>query len=347
MNGSNDHDPNFSPKASPDEAAEAVKSAALSAGFGLVGIASATRPDTLDLFHDWLDAGYAGEMAYIERRRDAYADLNKVLPSVRSVVLVALDYANEKPAVPTKGFGKISRYAWGSTDYHTVIRKKLGRVAEAVHQAVPECRTRAVVDTAPLLERDFARRAGLGWFGKNTMIISKHRGSFFFLGALLTDAELTPDEPHETSHCGTCTACLDACPTNAFVAPHVLDATRCISYLTIELRDADLPEEFQTSLNDWVFGCDICQDVCPWNSKAVRSEEAAFAPLDCSSGKSDELAGESSGANPGAGAISLDEILSMTEAEFLNRFGGTPLERTGLQALQRNARAVAKQQESD
>jgi epoxyqueuosine reductase len=176
-----------------------------------------------------------------------------------------------------------------------------------------------VVDTAPLLERDFARLAGLGWFGKNTMLINKRRGSWLFLGALLTDVALTADEPHRTDHCGTCTRCLDACPTDAFVEPHVLDSRRCISYLTIELRDRPIPEELRPSMGDWLFGCDVCQDVCPWNRKAPVSSEAAFepradlCPADCAT------------------------LLKLTAGEFERQFGATPLARPGREGVLRNA----------
>lgn len=269
-------------------------------------------------------------MGYLERRREAYGDQNLVLEGVRSVVVVALDYRTDEPAPRQPGYGRVSRYAWGREDYHSVIRKKLKQVAAALHDEVPDCKTRGVVDTAPVLERDAARRAGLGWFGKNTMLISKYRGSYFFLGALLTDVDLEPDEPHESSHCGTCTACLDACPTDAFVEPYVLDARRCISYLTIELRDGDVEQPLRSQLDGWVFGCDVCQEVCPWNSKAPVSDEHAFLPTNS------EL----------PGLLSLKEIASMDEAAFRQRFAGTPLERTGLAALQRSARYVAEQEHS-
>ena len=301
---------------------DVVKEAAAAAGFGLCGVAEAGPPETLAHFDDWLDAGFAGEMGYLGRRRDAVADPTRVLENVASVVMVGLDYRTQPPAAPKPGYGRVSRYAWGTRDYHAVIREKLKTVAAALHEANPGCRSRAVVDTAPLLERDFARRAGLGWFGKNTLLLSKSRGSFLFLGALLTDAVITPDRPHETDHCGTCTACLDACPTDAFEGPYVLDARKCISYLTIELRGEPIPAEFAGRTQDWVFGCDVCQDVCPWNSKSVASEEPAFAWR---------------GEPAEAGLLPLAELERMDEAEFARRFAGTPIERTGAEAMRRNA----------
>jgi epoxyqueuosine reductase len=203
--------------------------------------------------------------------------------------------------------GKIARYAEGP-DYHEVIWRKLDALQAWLRESVPGCRTRGVCDTAPLLERDFARRAGLGWIGKNTMLINKHRGSYIMLGALLTDAELLPDQPHETQHCGTCTRCLEACPTDAFPAPGVLDARKCISYLTIETKGA-LTEEQMSMVGDWLYGCDICQDVCPWNRKSVTETTTVDAR----------------------------EWLAMDDVEFRRRFRETTMYRSKLAGLQRNA----------
>jgi epoxyqueuosine reductase len=186
---------------------------------------------------------------------------------------------------------------------------------------MPGCHGRGVVDTAPLLERDFARRAGLGWFGKNTMLLHRRLGSYFFLGALLLDRELTPDPPQETAHCGTCTACLTACPTAAFAGPYQLDARRCISYLTIELRGS-IPPELREAVGDWVFGCDVCQEVCPWNRKAPAATEPAFAP------------------RADLEPLDLLELLRLTEDELRRRFRGTALTRARRRGLVRNAAIV-------
>jgi epoxyqueuosine reductase len=194
----------------------------------------------------------------------------------------------------------------------------LNALLEWIQQESPGCLGRGVVDTAPLLERDFARRAGLGWFGKNTMLLNKRLGSYFLLGALLLDLELQSDAVHETSHCGTCTACLDACPTQAFPAPGELDSRRCISYLTIELR-TEIPTEFRPTLNDWVFGCDICQEVCPWNRKAPPADDAVWS------------------SRPDLVALDSVELLGLTEEEFRRRFRGTALMRTKRRGLLRNA----------
>ncbi len=191
--------------------------------------------------------------------------------------MLAMNYRTAAAQPATPGEGRISRYAWGAVDYHDLIHDRLRRLAGFLRQLQPDCQARGVVDTAPLLEREFAQLAGLGWIGKNTLVLNRQMGSWFFLAALLTDATLEYDSPHETDHCGTCRACLDACPTDAFPQPYVLDATRCLSYLTIELRDA-IPLEHRESFGDWLFGCDICQEVCPWNHRAPQSTEAGFAP---------------------------------------------------------------------
>jgi len=304
---------------SPADCAQQIKEFARKLGFDLVGVATATSPETFEKLGNWVDAGHAGEMRYLERRRAAYAHPDSLLQGVRSVVMVGLNYGTQAPAKCEPGDGRVSRYAWGTLDYHAVLRDRLRSLADELHAIVPKCRTRAVVDTAPLLERDFARRAGLGWFGKNTMLINKHEGSWFFLGALLTDVELAPDAPHATAHCGTCTRCLEACPTDAFVAPYVLDARKCISYLTIELRDRAIPEELRTGIGEWVFGCDVCQDVCPWNRKTPTGADPAFQPR--------------GDLNPVACAT----LLEITEEEFTERFGSTPLARAGRGGLVRNA----------
>ena len=316
----------------PSSLESALKERAFELGFDLCGIAAAVRPDGFDWLRRWLDRGFAGEMDYIPRREAAYEHPSGVLPPVRSVVMLAMNYGvawtpSSEPLLETKqrtdegvhSTGRIASYAHGTRDYHDLLRERLKQLADFLHEQRPGCRTRGCVDTAPLLERDFARLAGLGWFGKNTMLINKRAGSFFFLAALLTDVELKPDEPHHTSHCGTCTRCLDACPTDAFVEPYVLDARKCISYLTIELRDQPIPMELRSQMGDWVFGCDVCQDVCPWNRKAPTSNEPAFAPRE-------QLQ-----------PLDLEWLLSLNDAGFESAFAGTPQHRTGRAALLRNA----------
>lgn len=319
-------------------------------GFDPVGIAPAVSPAGFSHLQEWLQRGMAGEMHYLPRREAAYASPDKVLAGVKSILMAGLNYhvpsgadpsfvrtgevhveladCGSAGASPSRSerppVGHIARYAVGQADYHDVLRERLKQLADVLHEQRPGCRTRTVVDTAPLLERDFARLAGLGWFGKNTMLINRRIGSWFFLGAVLTDVELVPDEPHHTSHCGTCTRCLDACPTDAFAAPYVLDARRCISYLTIELRDDPVPLDLRDGMQDWIFGCDICQEVCPWNRKAPATTLAEFVP------QSDVASG-----------ADLQWLLSLDDAAFDERFGKTPLERPGRAGLLRNAAIAA------
>jgi epoxyqueuosine reductase len=287
-------------------------------GFELCGIATATSADGFDRLADWLDAGFAGEMGYMHRHREARRHPRSVLPSVRSVIMAGMSYAPRRSETPASG--GIARYARGE-DYHHVVRDRLRQLGAWLKEQRPEVWGRVVVDTAPLLERDFARRAGLGWFGKNTMLLNKRLGSWFVLGALLVDLDLEPSAPHESSHCGTCTACLDACPTNAFVSPGVLDARRCISYLTIELK-SEVPVEQRPWLGDWLFGCDICQEVCPWNRKAPAGGPALAPRADLE-------------------AVDPAELLGLSEGGFRERFEGTALyPRPGRRVVLRNAALV-------
>ncbi|TWT61117.1 Epoxyqueuosine reductase [Rubinisphaera italica] len=305
----------------PANLTDHIKESARELGFELVGIAPAVSPVSLPHFESWVEAGYAGDMKYIPGRREAYQHPRHILPVVRSVIMTAMCYDPQRNVEQEEiRIGQIARYARGEKDYHDVMKVSLKTLAQRIHKAVPESKTRAVVDTTPLLERDFAQQAGLGWFGKNTMLLNKSIGSYFFLGALLTDVELTPDEPHNSSHCGTCTRCLDACPTDAFVQPYVLNATKCISYYTIEMRDQSIPEEIRPGLKDWMFGCDICQEVCPWNRKAPQTREEKFEPQ--------------------VNLPDAIEFLAMTPETFKTKFRGTPLERTGRNALARNAAVV-------
>jgi epoxyqueuosine reductase len=294
-----------------------LKQQAHALGFDPAGVAPATEADGLDRLRDWLRCGFAGNMDYMERHAGARRHPSSILPAVRSVVMVGMNYkpADENDSPP--GHGNVARYARG-LDYHDVLRDRLKRLLAWLQFERPGCHGRAVVDTAPLLERDFARRAGLGWFGKNTMLLNKRLGSYFFLGALLVDVELQRDAPHTAGHCGTCTRCLDACPTQAFPAPGVLDSRRCISYLTIEHR-GDLPLEWRSQLEGWVFGCDVCQEVCPWNRKAPTGLVPELQP------------------RRDLEALDLCEVMRMSEADFCERFGGTALMRTRRRGLLRNA----------
>ncbi len=298
-----------------------LKSAAFRLGFSLCGVAPAVRPPGADRLDEWLAAGYAGEMGYLAGRREAYEHPRHVLDGVRSVVMLAWPYRTAEPVEPGPTEGRIARYAWGEADYHDLLRTKLNELAAELTVQCPEATSRGVVDTAPLMERDFAQLAGLGWIGKNTLLLNREQGSYFFLAALLTSAELQLDAPFVADHCGTCTACLDACPTQAFPQPYVLDARRCLSYTTIELKGMP-PEELREHAGDWLFGCDVCQEVCPWNRKAPVTEEHAFWP------------------QPTSNPVDLLELFSLTDDEFRARFRHTPLWRAKRRGVLRNAALV-------
>ena len=293
-----------------------LKAQAMGLGFDLVGLARLGQAETAAAFDAWLGRGFAGEMHYLPRGADKRRDTRLPFPGATTAVVVALNYGGTQPP------GPIARYARGD-DYHDVMLDKL----RALHRWIEGERGRAVrgkayVDTGPILERDLARRAGLGWFGKNTMLIHPSLGSFFFIGALLLDLEVTPDASFEADRCGTCTRCLDACPTGALPEPRVLDATQCISYLTIELRGA-IPEELREPMGELVYGCDVCQDVCPWN---IRFARQLSEPL---------LAEREDLVDPDP-----RELLAMDDATFRLRFRRSPLRRTKRRGLARNA-AVA------
>lgn len=286
---------------------------ARSLGFALVGIAAAEEADDFASLERWLEQGYAGEMGYMRKHAEARRHPRSILASVRSVIMVGLCYDAE----PSRGSAKFARYARGA-DYHEVLRERLRKLGGWLRERRPEAWGRVVVDTAPLLERGFARRAGLGWIGKNTMLIHPRVGSWFVLGGLLVDIELTPTPSFERRHCGTCTACLDACPTGAFVGPGMLDARRCISYLTIELRQP-VPEAWRERLDGWVFGCDVCQEVCPWNRKGSRGGASLAA-------REDLL------------AVDARELLGLSPEAFRARFEGTAIHpRPGRAVVLRNA----------
>jgi len=303
-----------------------LKREAAALGFQHAGACPAVTPEGIHRFHQWLAAGYAGEMTYLPARSAAYEHPGHVLDGARSLLVLAMHYRTDSPRPAQVGQGRISRYAWGPLDYHDVIHARLKQLRRIVLEVEPTARVRGVVDTAPLLEREFAQLAGLGWIGKNTLLLNRQTGSWFFLAALLTDLELAYDEPTTTDHCGSCTACLDACPTDAFPRPYVLDATRCISYLTIELRDA-IPLSLRPGIGDWLFGCDVCQDVCPWNRRAPISDEPAFRP--------------DAAANP----LALAALFELTDASFRQRFRQTPLWRSKRRGILRNAAIVLGNQQ--
>ena len=291
---------------------ETIKARALDLGFDRVAIGPASPPPHGPAFSRWVEAGYAATMDYLGRREGERLDPSRVLPGARSVVCVALNYYQGEPA-PDPSWSPVARYAWGR-DYHAVMTPRLDALAAHLAEAGGAA-SKGYVDTGPVLERDLAARAGLGWVGKNTMLLHPDLGSWFFIGALLTTAALDFDDPL-ADRCGSCRACLDACPTEAFVAPYVLDARRCISYLTIEHRGAIEPA-LEGELGPWQFGCDICQSVCPWNRKAPLSREPAFRP---------------SAPYPGAA-----RLVEMGDDELRERFAGSALLRAKPAGLRRNA----------
>jgi len=296
-----------------DVSPEIIKNIARECGFELAGIASADAPADFARFESWTAQGHAGEMRYLtDRRADVRRDVRNLLPSARSVICVGKLYnQHSEPAPP--GHAVISRYAWGR-DYHEILRAGLERLVEKLqeHAAFD---WKICVDTAPLLERTFARLAGLGWIGKNTCLINEPLGSWFFLGELITSLELAPDAP-PPDRCGTCTRCIDACPTQAFVPAAdswAIDSRRCIAYFTIELRGA-IPEEFRAGMGPHVFGCDLCQDVCPWNSRAPVTD--SFEDLHR--------------------APALEECARLSEQEFQDAFRHTALARPKYSGFLRN-----------
>jgi epoxyqueuosine reductase len=289
-------------------------------GFDLVAAVPAVEPDGFSRLQVWLDAGHDGQMQYLQHRREAYSHPRHVMPGVRSLLMLGMEYQTVQPATHGQGQGRVARYAWGA-DYHDLIHDRLKQLRASLLRRVPEATARGVVDTAPLLEREFAQLAGLGWIGKNTMLLNTRHGSYFFLAALLTDQLLSYSQVTTVDHCGTCRACLDACPTDAFPEPGVLDSRRCISYLTIELREP-VPRELRPLIEDWVFGCDVCQEVCPWNRHAQPQDEPALAPR--------------KGMNP----LELAELFWLDEAGFRRRFRETPLWRPKRRGLLRNAALV-------
>ncbi len=311
--------------------AERLKAEAYGLGFDLCGVARLGPAETHAAFARWLDAGYAGDMEYLARGAERRRDTRLPVPASRartgerreaaSAVVVALDYGGREPG------GPVARYARGA-DYHDVLEARLGELHAWMERALGRpVAAKPYADTGPILERDLARRAGLGWFGKNTMLINPGRGSFFFLGALLVGEALAPDAPFEADRCGTCTRCLEACPTGAFAGPRVLDATRCVSYLTIEQRGA-IPEALRPGVGDRLYGCDVCQDVCPYTHKFSRalSEGSAFAPREAVAGKDARTLAR--------------ELLGMTPDEFSAAFRGSPMKRAKLRGLKRNAAVV-------
>ena len=349
--------------------ASSLKTRAIGIGFDLVGITLPAALKDMEFCREWLEKGYGGEMRYLANPKRA--DLARILPSVKSIVCVGLIYNTPYPysteisggsQVDDSPHGWISRYAWGS-DYHEVMRSKLEQLRGVLEELAPGVESRVFVDTGPVVERAFARFSGIGWVGKNTCLINEQKGSWLFLGVILTNLELTLDLP-VPDRCGSCTRCLEACPTGALVEPYVMDASRCIAYFNIELRGS-IPEQYRAAIGKNVFGCDICQDVCPWNrplpgiSSALQREATTdpaassprqvvttrlekFQPMTIEGGQSSP--GADGGTNPGAPSHeefslfnpSLEALASLSEGDFRRWFAQSPIKRVKYRGWLRN-----------
>jgi epoxyqueuosine reductase len=302
-----------------------VKHRARELGFDLVGISDASPSKYREYFRQWLDDGQAGTMDYLARRFDERTDPASYFPGARSVVCVAINYhvplEDPSAAGPPGLNGRIARYALGD-DYHEHIKTRLHELADWIRAAAPGAETRCGVDTAPIAEKELAARAGVGWIGKNTCVINETIGSWLLLGEVITTLELPPDDP-AVDRCGTCRRCIDACPTSAITAPYQLDARKCISYLTIEHR-GDIAADLQPKIGEWLYGCDICQDVCPWNSRAAIATDPALQPRFPS------------------GTADLRQWLSWNQDDYRTTLRGSAMKRVKLPVLQRNAGIVVE-----
>lgn len=303
---------------------EKIKQKALEIGFHKIGVA---RADALaaesEYLAEWLGKKFHGEMRWMEREPEKRTDPKLIFAEAKSVIAVALNYFTPHEHEAHEAKGKVSRYAWGD-DYHDVVKDKLRELLAWIKSENAEVEGKICVDTAPVMDKAWAQRAGLGWIGKHSNLITKEFGSWVFLGEILLNLELEYDAQNEPDHCGSCTACLDACPTDAIVAPYKVDSRACLSYATIELRSPELPSEIEKNLNGWLYGCDICQDVCPWNRFQKPTEVTRFEPR--------------------AGNVSadLDEILNLSTEKYAERFRRSAMKRTKISGLQRNARALKK-----
>jgi epoxyqueuosine reductase len=303
-----------------------IKSKALELGFVKVGVARADElTEEGQRLREWLRRGYHATMAWMAGNVDRRVDPRSVLPNAQSVVCVAMNYYTEVRHSDDPSVGKISRYAWGD-DYHIVLTDRLRQLSEYIKELEPTVNVKVYVDTGPVMDKAWAVRAGIGWLGKHTNVITREYGSWVFLGELILDIELEYDQPI-ADYCGSCTACIEACPTGAILEPYVLDSNKCISYLTIEHRESISPE-LASNFQNWVYGCDICQDVCPWNRFQQPTAEAAFLPRAYNI------------------APKLSELAEMSEEEFRERFRKSAVKRTKHQGLVRNARAVLAEQKS-
>ncbi len=293
-----------------------IKAEAMRLGFMACGISKADfLVEEAPRLENWLKNNHHGEMAYMENHFDKRLDPRLLVEDAKSVVSLTLNYYSEEKQLDEHA-PKISKYAYG-TDYHTVIKEKLKELLAFINDEIGEVAGRCFVDSAPVMDKAWAQKSGLGWRGKNSNLISKDAGSFFFLAELIIDLELEYDHPFVADHCGSCTRCIDACPTDAIMAPYVVDGSKCISYLTIELKN-EIPNEFKGKMENWMFGCDICQDVCPWNRFATQHQEPAFMPAL-------ELL-----------QLNKTELIEMTDEVFKQVFKGSAVKRTKFNGLKRN-----------
>lgn len=288
-------------------------------GFDLIGFAKAeSLINETDKLQQWLNSGYQASMSYMEKNLHKRKDVNKILPTAKSIISLALNYYTPEKYSDEKDKGKVSRYAWGK-DYHLVIWQKLNQLENELQKLEPELETISYVDTGPVMDKVWAVKSGLGWMGKHTNVINPHIGSWFFIANIITNAEFEYSYPI-SDHCGSCTACIEACPTNAIVQEYVVDANKCISFHTIENKNK-IPLELKGKFDNWIFGCDICQDVCPWNNKfSVVTSNKDFFPVNKE--------------------ISFNEIIKMDDDNFISRFAESPIKRTKLKGLKRNANFV-------
>jgi epoxyqueuosine reductase len=314
------------PDESNSELTQRLKHQAQELGFVLAGVTKAVRPFRLTQLDRWLENGFAGDMHYFQNRREAYEHPSHVLENCKSLLMLGVPYLFDEqqrsPLAEQPGVGKVARYAQCGLDYHDAIRSKLKQLQGWLRQQLPNANSRGIVDTAPLHEREFASAAGLGWIGKNTLLLNRQWGSYFFLAALLTDIDLKEDRPFETSHCGTCTACLDQCPTGAIVEPYVIDSRLCLSHATIESPKLPEPQVRQNS-KGWIFGCDICQEVCPWNHRSQQTDNWDWQPV------------------PQFTTLDVLEVLQWDDLQFQNYCSNSPLWRPRRRGMVRNAILVA------
>jgi epoxyqueuosine reductase len=308
----------------PRQLTRLIKDRARREGFESVGIVPAERLEGApDRLREWLGRGYHGEMTWMARDPEMRSDPRRFFPAARSVIVVAKNYYTDAKHMNDPATGKVSRYAWGD-DYHDVVGGKLRSLLAWIREEAPQAEGKVCVDIQPLMDKAWAARAGLGWIGKHTNLITYEYGSWVFIGELLLNIELEYETELVADHCGSCTLCLDACPTGAITEPYVVDSNKCISYATIELRDEQLPAQVAANLEGWFYGCDICQDVCPWNRFEQPTDESRFQPRE---GNVNSL---------------LADVLELTLEAYAERYRGSAMKRAKLSGLKRNARALSE-----